>query len=34
MEKVLEDTTVILVMAAFQIFAIGLIADLIEKRMK
>jgi glycosyltransferase involved in cell wall biosynthesis len=34
MEKVFEDTTVILVMAAFQIFAIGLIADLIEKRMK
>jgi len=33
-KKVLEDTTVIILMAAFQIFAIGLMADLINKRMR
>lgn len=33
-EQVLDDTTVIILMAAFQILAIGLIADLIDKRMK
>jgi len=33
-ERVLDDTTVVILLAAFQIFAIGLIADLIVRRMR
>ena len=33
-EKVFDNTVTVILLAAFQIFAIGLIADLIDKRMK
>jgi len=33
-ERVMDVTTVVIIMAAFQVLAIGLIADLIDKRMK